>query len=103
MPANNKPLEQGRTFPWPASFRLVRTLGRLRSVCLTTLAFVFVSNEDNETISVIDFRKALVSAESASSIVGTIPVEQLAEGLAFSAKGRYLYSTNEEADSSDLG
>jgi DNA-binding beta-propeller fold protein YncE len=65
--------------------------------------FVFVSNEDNETISVIDFRKALVSAESASSIVGTIPVEQLPMGLAFSANGRYLYITNEEADSTDLG
>jgi DNA-binding beta-propeller fold protein YncE len=64
---------------------------------------VFVSNEDNETISVIDFRKALVSGESASSIVGTIPVEQLPMGLAFFANGRYLYISNEEADSTDLG
>ena len=65
--------------------------------------FVFVSNEDNETISVIDFRKALVSGESASSIVGTIPVEQLPVGLAFSANGRYLYITNEEANPTDPG
>ena len=65
--------------------------------------FVFVSNEDNETVSVIDFRKALVSGESASSIVGTIPVEQLPVGLAFSANGRYLYITNEEANPTDAG
>ena len=65
--------------------------------------FVFVSNEDNETISVIDFRKALVSGETASSIVGTIPVEQLPVGLAFSANGRYLYVTNEEANPTDPG
>ena len=65
--------------------------------------FVFVSNEDNETISVIDFRKAMVSGESASSIVGTIPVEQLPVGLAFSANGRYLYITNEEANPTDPG
>jgi DNA-binding beta-propeller fold protein YncE len=65
--------------------------------------FVFVSNEDNETVSVIDFRKALVSGESASSIVGTIPVEQLPVGLAFSGNGRYLYITNEEANPTDPG
>jgi DNA-binding beta-propeller fold protein YncE len=65
--------------------------------------FVFVSNEDNETVSVIDFRKALISGESASSIVGTIPVEQLPVGLAFSANGRYLYVTNEEANPTDPG
>ena len=55
--------------------------------------FVFVSNGDNETISVIDFRKALVSGESATSIVGTIPVEQLAEGLALSSGPKAVTST----------
>jgi DNA-binding beta-propeller fold protein YncE len=65
--------------------------------------FAFVSNEDNETVSVIDFRKALASSESASSIVGSIPVEQLPVGLAFSNDGRYLYITNEEANPTDPG
>jgi len=65
--------------------------------------FVFVSNEDNETISVIDFSKALASGESASSIVGTIPVERAPVGLAFSRDGRYLYITNEEANPTDPG
>ena len=63
--------------------------------------FVFVSNEDNETVDVIDFAKALASGESATSIVGSIPVEQLPVGLAFSGDGRYLYITNEEANSTD--
>jgi len=65
--------------------------------------FVFVSNEDNETVGVIDFAKAVASGESASSIVGSIPVEQLPVGLAFSGDGRYLYITNEEANSTDPG
>jgi DNA-binding beta-propeller fold protein YncE len=44
--------------------------------------FVFVSNEDNETISVIDFRKALVSGESASSnILAIFPVPALIKEL----------------------
>jgi DNA-binding beta-propeller fold protein YncE len=65
--------------------------------------FVFVSNEDNATVSVIDFRKALVSGEKANAVVATIPVEQLPVGLAFSTNGRYLYITNEEANPADPG
>jgi DNA-binding beta-propeller fold protein YncE len=65
--------------------------------------FIFVTNEDNETVSVINFKKALASGENASSIVGTIPVEQLPVGLAFSRDGRYLYVSNEEANSTDPG
>jgi hypothetical protein len=65
--------------------------------------FVFVSDEENETVDVIDFAKAVASGENASSIVGSIPVEQLPVGLAFSGDGRYLYITNEEANSTDPG
>jgi len=65
--------------------------------------FVFVSDEDNEIVDVIDFAKAVASGENASSIVGSIPVEQLPVGLAFSGDGRYLYITNEEANSTDPG
>ena len=50
--------------------------------------FIFATNEDNETVSVIDFRKALASRASASSLIGNIPVEQLPVGLAFSPDGR---------------
>jgi DNA-binding beta-propeller fold protein YncE len=65
--------------------------------------FAFVTNEDNETVSVVDFRKALASGGSASSLIGNIPVEQLPVGLAFSPDGRYLYISNEAADPSDPG
>ena len=58
--------------------------------------FAFVTNEDNETVSVIDFRKALESGASASSLIGNIPVDQLPVGLVFSPDGRYLYITNED-------
>lgn len=65
--------------------------------------FAFVSNEDNETVSVIDLKDALASGGSASSLVGNIPVEQLPVGLAFSPDGRYLYISNEAANPTDPG
>jgi hypothetical protein len=65
--------------------------------------FVFVANEDEDTLSVIDFKAAIASGGSASSVVGTIPVEHLPVGLAFSGDGRLLYVTNEEANPSDPG
>ena len=65
--------------------------------------FVFVTNEDNETVSVIDFYKALASGENASSIVGNIPVEIAPVGLAFSDDGRYLFVSNEAANPTDPG
>ena len=65
--------------------------------------YVFATNEDNETVSVIDFRKALATGGSASSLIGNIPVEQLPVGLAFSPDGRYLYVSNEAANSTDPG
>jgi YVTN family beta-propeller protein len=65
--------------------------------------YVFVTNEDNETVSVIDFREALATGASASSVVGNIPVEEAPVGLAFSPDGRYLYISNEAANSTDPG
>jgi DNA-binding beta-propeller fold protein YncE len=65
--------------------------------------YAFATNEDNETVSVIDFRKALASGGSASSLVGNIPVEQLPVGIAFSPDGRYAYVSNEEANTTDPG
>jgi DNA-binding beta-propeller fold protein YncE len=65
--------------------------------------FAFVTNEDNATVGVIDFRKALATGGAASSLIGNIPVDQLPVGLAFSRDGRYLYVTNEEANPTDPG
>jgi DNA-binding beta-propeller fold protein YncE len=65
--------------------------------------FAFASNEDNETVSVINLREAIATGGSASSLIGNIPVEQLPVGLAFSPDGRYLYITNEEANPTDPG
>jgi DNA-binding beta-propeller fold protein YncE len=65
--------------------------------------FAFVTNEDNETVSVIDLRKASATGGSASSLIGNIPVEQLPVGLAFSPDGRYLYISNEAANPTDPG
>jgi DNA-binding beta-propeller fold protein YncE len=64
---------------------------------------VFVSNESNETVGVIDFEKALRTGGNASSVVGFIPVEQLPVGLAFSGDNRYLYVSNEAANPTDPG
>lgn len=65
--------------------------------------FAFVTNEDNETVSVINFREALATGGSASSLIGNIPVEVAPVGLAFSPDGRYLYISNEEAKPTDPG
>jgi DNA-binding beta-propeller fold protein YncE len=65
--------------------------------------FIFVTNEDNETVSVINFEKALATGGNASSVVGNIRVEEAPVGLAFSIDGRYLYVSNEEANPTDPG
>src|ERR1700733_12239878 len=65
--------------------------------------YAFVSNEDNETVGVVDIRAALRSGGSAGALVGNIPVDQLPVGLAFSPNGLYLYVTNEEANATDPG
>jgi DNA-binding beta-propeller fold protein YncE len=63
--------------------------------------FVFASNEYDETVSVIDFKKALASGGGPTPIVGAIPVEHAPVGMTISGDGRYLYITNEAALSSD--
>jgi DNA-binding beta-propeller fold protein YncE len=65
--------------------------------------FAFVTNEDNETVSVVNLREALATGGGASALVGNIPVEQLPVGLAFSPDGRYLYISNETANATDPG
>jgi DNA-binding beta-propeller fold protein YncE len=65
---------------------------------------IFVANEhagkklgDPDTVSAIDFKKALafVSGKSSNLVVGTIPVDRAPVGLAVSSNGRNLYVTNE--------
>jgi DNA-binding beta-propeller fold protein YncE len=65
--------------------------------------YAFVTNEDNATVGVIDFRKALETDASSSSLIGNIPVDQLPVGLAFSPDGHYLYVSNETAQPTHLG
>ena len=77
--------------------------GPIEVVLSSDNRFVFVANEDNETVTVIDFKKALASGENASSIVGNIPVEEAPVGLAVSGDDRFLYVTNEIANPTDPG
>jgi len=66
---------------------------------------VFVANEysggkdceNQDTVSVIDFHKALSSGQSQSSIIGEIPVDCAPVGMAVSSDSRRLYVTNEIA------
>jgi DNA-binding beta-propeller fold protein YncE len=66
---------------------------------------VFVANEfsggqhceNPDTVSVIDFHKALSSGQNQSSVIGAIPVDCAPVGLAVSSNSRYLYVTNETA------
>ncbi len=66
---------------------------------------VFVANEysggkdceGRDTVSVIDFHKALSSGQSQSSVIGAIPVDCAPVGLAVSGDSRRLYVTNELA------
>jgi YVTN family beta-propeller protein len=57
--------------------------------------YVFVSDEANLTITVIDLAKARRTGFSRSAIVGTIPVANAPIALNFSRDNRYLFTTSE--------
>jgi DNA-binding beta-propeller fold protein YncE len=59
--------------------------------------FAYVSDEQNDTISVIDLAKARRNGFSRSSIVGAIPVGNAPIALSFSHDARYLFTTSEIA------
>jgi DNA-binding beta-propeller fold protein YncE len=65
--------------------------------------FAFASNEDSDTVSVINLREAIATKGSARSLIGDIPVQIAPVGLTFSPDGRYLYIANEEANPTDPG
>lgn len=59
--------------------------------------FAFVSDEAQNTITVVDLAKARTNGYSVSSIVGRIPTGIAPIALTFSPDGRLLYSTSEIA------
>jgi YVTN family beta-propeller protein len=59
--------------------------------------FAFVSDEQNDTITVIDLARTRRSGFSRAAIVGAIPVANAPIALTFSRDGRYLFTTSEIA------
>ncbi len=59
--------------------------------------FGYVSDEQNDTITVIDLAKARRDGFARSSIVGAIPVGNAPIALSFSRDSRYLFTTSEVA------
>jgi DNA-binding beta-propeller fold protein YncE len=57
--------------------------------------YVFVSNEDAESISVLDLARARASGFLTDALIGTIPVGTLPIALTFSRDERYLFSTSQ--------
>jgi DNA-binding beta-propeller fold protein YncE len=62
-------------------------------------ATLFVSNENNGTVTVIDLAKARANGFAADSVLGTVVVNALPVGLAVSSDGRLLYSTSQTVPS----
>jgi len=62
--------------------------------------FLFVSEENIETITVINLQKARAEGFKASAIVGKIPVGIAPIALTFSPDGRWLYTTSQLAPKS---
>jgi DNA-binding beta-propeller fold protein YncE len=62
--------------------------------------FLFVSDESEQSITVIDLEKARASNFAASAIVGRIPVGEAPIALVFSPDEKLLYTTSEAAPES---
>jgi len=62
--------------------------------------WLFVSDESERSISVIDVMKARASGFDASAVVGRIPVGRAPIALTFSTDDRLLYTTSQEAPES---
>jgi len=58
--------------------------------------YVYASVEFAHEVAVFDLRSALATHFRASGLVGTIPINGLAVGLALSPDGRSLYATSEQ-------
>ena len=62
--------------------------------------WLFLSDESERAISVVDLARARASQFDASSVVGRIPTGRAPIALAFSPDDRLLYTTNQEAPAS---
>ena len=62
--------------------------------------FLFVSDENTETISVINLEKARAEGFKDNAIVGKIPVGNAPIALTFSPDGKWLYTTSQVAPKS---
>ncbi len=62
--------------------------------------YAFVSVEYEARVAVYDLRAALTKHFRSSSYIGSIPLGQLADGLAVSTDGRWLYAISEIAPGS---
>jgi DNA-binding beta-propeller fold protein YncE len=62
---------------------------------------LFVSDETNQTITVIDLARARTAGFSRAAIVGTIPTGNAPIALTFTKDGRYLLTTSQRARRTD--
>ena len=62
--------------------------------------WLFLADESERSISVVDLARARASRFDASSVVGRIPTGRAPIALTFSPDDRLLYTTNQEAPSS---
>jgi DNA-binding beta-propeller fold protein YncE len=62
--------------------------------------FLFASDHDDQSITVVNLAEARKSGFTAASIVGTVPVGERSAALSFSPDERYLYTTTEVARAS---
>jgi len=62
--------------------------------------YLFVSDEGEQTITVVDLVKARASGFAASAVIGKIPVGRRPVALTFSPDERYLYTTSQVAPAS---
>ncbi|HWD26506.1 MAG TPA: hypothetical protein VG387_05035 [Rhizomicrobium sp.] len=78
---------------------LLGTIGGLSSGIGLALSnddsLIFIANETNATITVIDFAKARASGYGPDDVIGAIPSDRAPVGLAVSSDGKLLYATAE--------
>jgi DNA-binding beta-propeller fold protein YncE len=63
--------------------------------------FAFISDEGNQTITVLDLARARANGFARTAIVGTVPTGRAPVALTFTADGRYLLTTSQRALPSD--
>lgn len=77
-----------------------KSSGRVYANVTADDKFLFVSDENTETISVINLEKARAEGFKETAKVGTIPVGDAPIALTFSPDGKWLYTTSQLAPKS---